>query len=80
MKASILALRESTSLMVVSVAGVVIVMVQLVIFFLFFCFIHTRMRSFFCAVLLTFAVKRKADGVLSEWENPESIYSFLPSH
>ena len=35
--------------------------------------------SFFCAVLLTFAVKRKSDGVLSEWENPESIYSFLPS-
>ena len=31
------------------------------------------------AVLLTFIVKRKSDGVLSEWENPESIYYFLPS-
>ena len=42
--------------------------------------IYQKCRSsFFCAVLLAFAVKRKSDGVLSEWENPESIYSFLPS-
>ena len=34
---------------------------------------------FFWCFLLSFAVQLKSDGVLSEWENPESIYNLLPS-